>query len=265
VTTSEEHQMQKVTSADGTAIAYDRLGSGQPLILVGGALCDRHALRPLADELASHNDVVTYDRRGRGDSGNSAPYDVQREVEDLAALLTAVGGTAAVYGHSSGAGLAAIAASKLPFTKVVLHEPPYGPDDVDPSEDGEQVLELIRDGHNREAVELFLLMTGAPKQDALLVAALPGIAELAPTLAYDFAVMAYDGRTPVETLRAITPPTLVIAGTATAPFMLDAAHRIVTILPNARYVELPDQRHVVPPELLAPVIQAMISIDTLSG
>ncbi|RZT20370.1 pimeloyl-ACP methyl ester carboxylesterase [Kribbella sp. VKM Ac-2569] len=257
--------MEKVTSADGTTIAYDRLGSGHPLILVGGALCDRHALRPLADELANHFDVVTYDRRGRGDSGDNTSYDVLREVDDIAALLTAVGGTAAVYGHSSGAGLAAIAASRLPFTRVVLHEPPYGPDDVDPSDDGEQVLELIRDGQNREAVELFLLMTGMPKPEALQVAAAPGVAELAPTLAYDFAVMGHEGTTPIETLRAIKPPTLVIAGTATAPFMLDAAHRIVSILPNATLKELPDQHHVVPPELLAPVIQAMISIDTLSG
>jgi pimeloyl-ACP methyl ester carboxylesterase len=257
--------MEKVTSADGTTIAYDRVGSGQPLVLVGGALCDRHALRPLADELASHCDVVTYDRRGRGDSGDSTPYDVQREVEDLEAVLTALGGTAAVYGHSSGAALAAIAASRLPFTKVVLHEPPYGPDDVDPTDDGERVLELIRDGQNREAVELFMLMTGAPKPDALAVAALPGIAELAPTLAYDFAVMAHEGTTPVETLRTIHQPTLVVAGTATAPFMLDAAHRILAILPNASYVELPDQHHVVPPEVLAPVVQAMISMDTLSG
>lgn len=145
----------------------------------------------------------------------------------------------------------------------MLHEPPYGPDDLDPSEDGEQVLELIRSGQNREAVELFLLMTGMPKPEALQIA--PGVAELAPTLAYDFAVMGHEGTTPVETLRAIKPPTLVIAGTATAPFMLDAAHRIVSILPNATLKELPDQHHVVPPELLAPVIQAMISIDTLSG
>ncbi|TCC10611.1 alpha/beta fold hydrolase [Kribbella soli] len=258
--------MEKVTSADGTTIAYDRLGSGHPLILVGGALCDRHSLRPLADELASHFDVVTYDRRGRGDSGDNTPYDVLREVDDITALLTAVGGTAAVYGHSSGAGLAAIAASiGLPFTNVVLHEPPYGPDDVDPSDDGERVLELIRDGQNREAVELFLLMTGLPKSEALQYAATPGLAERAPTLAYDFDVMGYEGTTPVETLRAIKAPTLVIAGTATAPFMLDAAHRIVSILPNATLRELPDQHHVVPPELLGPEIQAMISIDTLPG
>jgi pimeloyl-ACP methyl ester carboxylesterase len=250
--------MDKVTSADGTTIAYDRLGSGDPLILVGGALCDRHALRPLADELASDFDVVTYDRRGRGDSGDTPPYSVQREVEDIAALLTALGGTAAVYGHSSGAGLAAVAASTgLPFTKVVLHEPPYGPDDAETSDDDDPVLALAREGRNQEAVELFLQLTGVPQAQAVEVAAAPGIAGLAPTLAYDFAVMGHgldQGSTPVALLRAITQETLVVAGTASAPFMVDAAHRIVTILPAARLVELADQSHVVPPELLAPVV-----------
>lgn len=253
--------METVTSADGTTIAYDRLGSGPCVVLVGGALCDRHALRPLADALAGEYDVVTYDRRGRGDSGDTPPYDVQREVEDIAALLEAVGGTAAVYGHSSGAGLAAIAANTLTFTKVVLHEPPYGPDDVDPSDDGEQVLERIRAGKNQEAVELFLLMTGMPKQEALQVAACPGLAELAPTLPYDFAVMEHgldQGGTPVGLLQRVDPETLVLAGTATAPFMIDAAHRIVKVLPNATFAELPDQHHAVPPEVLAPVVTGFL-------
>ncbi len=250
--------MEKVTSADGTTIAYERLGSGPRVILVGGALCDRNALMPLATELARDFDVVTYDRRGRGDSGDSPTYAVQREVDDIAALVTAVGGTAAVYGHSSGAGLAAIAASTgLPFTKVVLHEPPYGPDDVDSEEDGRQVLDLLREDQRQEAVELFLMMAGMPKQSAIETAAAPGVADLAPTLAYDFAVMdhgAPGGRTPGDLLAKITQPTLVVAGTASPPFMVDAAHRIVEMLPTARYAELADQDHVVPPELLAPVL-----------
>ncbi|MDX2971199.1 alpha/beta hydrolase [Kribbella solani] len=250
--------MEKVTSADGTAIAYDRVGRGDPVILIGGALCDRKSNRPLADALASRFDVITYDRRGRGDSGDAAPYAVEREVDDLNALLTVLGGTAALYGHSSGAGLAAIAASSgLPFTKIALHEPPYGPDDVDPSDDGEHVLELIGAGQGREAVELFLMMTGMPQAEALAIAATPGLAELAPTLAYDFAVMGYglnSGGTPVELLRAVKPETLVLAGTASAPFMVNAAHRIVSILPSAQYAELTDQHHAVPPEVLAPVL-----------
>ena len=251
--------MEKVTSADGTTIAYERLGRGPQVILVGGALCDRNALKPLATELSRDFDVVTYDRRGRGDSGDSTAYAVEREVDDIAALLTAVGSRAAIYGHSSGAGLAA--STGLPFTKVVLHEPPYGPDDVNSEEDGGQVLELLREDRRQEAVELFLMMAGRPKQAAIEIAATPGVADLAPTLAYDFAVMdhgAPGGRTPVDLLAKITQPTLVVAGTASPPFMVDAAHRIVALLPTARYAELADQDHVVPPELLAPVLSEFL-------
>ncbi|WP_405061960.1 alpha/beta hydrolase [Kribbella sp. NBC_01505] len=254
--------MEHVTSADGTAIAYERLGSGDPLILVPGALCDRSALKPLASALAGEFDVISYDRRGRGDSGDSTPYSVEREVEDIAALLTALGSRAAIYGHSSGAGLTAIAASSgLPFTKVVLHEPPYGPDDVDSSDDGGEVLELLGEGRNREAVERFLLMTGMPMAAAVKVAAAPGVAELAPTLAYDFAVMdhgAPGGRLPVELLAKIDQPTLVLAGTASPPFMIDAGYRVVKQLRAAALIELADQNHVVPPEFLAPVLRSFL-------
>ncbi|TCO48648.1 pimeloyl-ACP methyl ester carboxylesterase [Kribbella antiqua] len=254
--------MQKVTSADGTTIAYERSGSGPRLILVPGALCDRSALRPLADELSDQFDVVTYDRRGRGDSGDSTTYSVQREVDDIGALLTALGGTAAVYGHSSGAALVVAAASAgLPFTKVVLHEPPYGPDDVDSEDDGAAVLQLIEQGRRRDAVELFLLMAGMPSQAAIQTASAPGIVELAHTLAYDFAVVGHgaDGRVPVDLIGRIKQPALVVAGTASPPFMVDAAHRVAKHLLAAELVELADQDHVVPPEILAPVLSEFLS------
>jgi pimeloyl-ACP methyl ester carboxylesterase len=184
-------------------------------------------------------------------------------VDDIGALLTAVGGTAAVYGHSSGAGLVAVAAGTgLPFTRVVLHEPPYGPDDVATEDEGAQVLELIAAERRREAVELFLMLAGMPQQVALETAAAPGMAELAHTLAYDFAVMdhaAPGGRVPVDLLGTIKQPTLVVAGTASPPFMVDAAHRIVKELPAASLCELADADHVVPPEILAPVLREFLS------
>ncbi|TDD28630.1 alpha/beta hydrolase [Kribbella turkmenica] len=254
--------MHKVTSEDGTTIAYERLGSGPRLILVAGALCDRGALRPLADELAADFDVVTYDRRGRGDSGDSTTYSVQREVDDIGALLTAVGGTAAVYGHSSGAALAAAAAGTgLPVTQVVLHEPPYGPDDADTEDEGAEVIRLIGAGRRREAVELFLMLAGMPKEAALETAADPAVVRLAHTLAYDFAVMDHaspGGRVPVDLLARITQQTLVVAGTASPPFMVDSAHRIAKELPAAVLAELPDQDHVVPPGILAPVLREFL-------
>jgi pimeloyl-ACP methyl ester carboxylesterase len=121
--------MDKVTSSDGTAIALDRLGDGPPVIVVGGQLCDRVLIHPTAEELAKHFAVFNYDRWGRGDSGDTAPYAVECEIEDLGALIAEAGGTASVYAHSSGAALALhAAAAGLPITKLVLHEPPYNVD-----------------------------------------------------------------------------------------------------------------------------------------
>ena|SRR5215207_797470 len=119
-----------VTSADGTKIAFDRLGRGSPVVVIGGLFCYRRAMQGLAEQLAPRFTVVNYDRRGRGESDDTVPYAVEREVEDLAALIAEVGGTASVYGHSSGAGLAVqAAASGVPIARLVLHEPPYGGDD----------------------------------------------------------------------------------------------------------------------------------------
>ncbi len=119
-----------VISADGTRIAYDRIGAGYPVVLISGLLCDRQTLQELAERLASEFSVISYDRRGRGESGDAPRYGVAREIEDLGALIAAAGGSAAVYGHSSGAGLALNAAAcTSAITRLVLHEPPYGGDD----------------------------------------------------------------------------------------------------------------------------------------
>ena len=115
-----------VTSADGTEIAYDRLGEGPPIVVIGGLFNTRETTRALAEELATALTAISFDRRGRGDSGDAATYSVQREVEDVAALIDEVGGGASVYGHSSGAGLALqAAAAGLPITRLVVHEPPF--------------------------------------------------------------------------------------------------------------------------------------------
>ena len=124
----ERETMDKVTSRDGTPIAFDRLGDGPPVIVVCGAMCDRALMRPTAEELAKHFTVFNYDRRGRGESGDTTPYAIEREIEDIGALIAEAGGKASVYGHSSGAGLVLHAAAHgLPIAKIVLHDPPTRP------------------------------------------------------------------------------------------------------------------------------------------
>ncbi|GAA1551556.1 alpha/beta hydrolase [Kribbella lupini] len=258
--------MDHVVSADGTRIAYERSGSGTPLILIGGALCDRGSTRPLAQALEPDFTVVSYDRRGRGDSGNTSPYAVAREVEDLAALITALGGTAAVYGHSSGAGLLVeAAAAGLPISKAVLHEPPYSPDDPEAQRQSDEsavvVERLIADGQNLNAVTEFLQMTGMPKDAAEEWVASYGLAALAPTILHDFAVMdsSPGGVVPVDKLARVTQPALALCGSFSPPFMVDAARLVAKALPNGQYVVLEGHHHVVPPELLAPVLRDFLS------
>ncbi|QNE18856.1 alpha/beta hydrolase [Kribbella qitaiheensis] len=255
--------MPKVTSADGTTIAYEVSGAGSPVILVGGALNVAASTRPLAQALEHRYTVVSYDRRGRGASTDTSPYDVAREVDDIAALLTALGGQAAVFGFSSGAALVVeAAAAGLPITKVVLQEPPYAQDDAEPNEGGPAVLRFLADGRHREAVETFLTMAGMPADAAVDLAAQPGMADLAPTLAHDFAVMGNatpGGTVPYDLIAKVTQPTLVIYGSASPPFMIDAARSIANALSDGQQVELQGHQHVVPPEVLGPVVEAFLA------
>jgi pimeloyl-ACP methyl ester carboxylesterase len=154
--------MMKVISTDGTAIAFDRTGTGPAIILVDGALCSRGfgPMPKLAPLLAPHFTVFTYDRRGRGDSGNTAPYAVAREVEDIDALIKEAGGSALVFGHSSGAALALeAAASGLSITKLGLYEPPFMVDEHGPRPPADhqaQLERLISAGRRGDAVKFFL-------------------------------------------------------------------------------------------------------------
>jgi pimeloyl-ACP methyl ester carboxylesterase len=188
----------RVTSADGTPIAYERLGEGQPLIVVGGATCDRARMRPVSEALARDLPVINYDRRGRGDSGDTQPYAVEREVEDIAALIDGVGGTASVYGHSSGAALALRAAAHgLPIDRLILHEPPYSPDRDEERREarlyGERLEGILSEGRRGDAVELFFTVVGMPAEmvDDMRSddPAWAGLEAIAPTLAHDSEVM----------------------------------------------------------------------------
>ncbi|HEX2047646.1 MAG TPA: alpha/beta hydrolase [Acidimicrobiales bacterium] len=256
-----------VTSRDGTKIAFDRLGEGPPLVLVSGLFCHRPMTQPLAEALAADFTVVHYDRRGRGESGDTAPYAVEREVEDLAALIEEVGGAAAVYGHSSGAGLALEAAARsVAITALVLHEPPYGPDDDEEKERARRLAEDIRTAVSEDrwadAVRLFLAASGVSAEMAEQAAADPGMQAVAHTMPYDFAVMggrSRGGTIPEDLVRGVDVPTLVLAGTASPDFFRDTAVRLSGLLPNASYTVLEGQDHGAPADVVAPVVAEFVA------
>jgi pimeloyl-ACP methyl ester carboxylesterase len=262
--------MDTVTSADGTVIAYDRLGEGEPVIVAGGATCSRAVTRGIAEELAKHVPVLNYDRRGRGDSGDTRPYAVEREIEDLAALIDASGGAASLYGHSSGAALALRAAAHgLPLTRLVLHEAPYGPDSADhrhaAREYGENLRALLANDRRGDAIALFCSLTGMP--DALLdqlrrSPAWPAMAALAPSLAYDSEVMGdltTGGMLPAELAAKVAVPTLVISGGASPDWMIATGQHLADTIPDARHEVIPGHAHVVPEDVLAPILATFIT------
>lgn len=252
--------MEKTTSADGTVIAYDRTGDGPPLVYVGGAFNLRSAGEPVAALLKSRFTVLSYDRRGRGDSGDTAPYAVEREIEDLAAVLDAAGGAAAVYGMSSGAALVIrAAAAGLPITGLALYEPPYSLGEDGPARAHEYVERLtaaLSAGRRDQAVEMFLRNVGTP---AAMVAQMrhapiwPAFEAIAPTLAYDAALLG-DGTPPADLLGAVAAPTLVIDGGASPDWMHRTALRVAELVPGASHETLDGQTHDVSPDVLVPVL-----------
>ncbi len=257
--------MDKATSRDGTAIAFDRLGDGPPVIVVCGAMCGRALMRPIAEELAKHFTVFNYDRRGRGDSDDTAPYAVEREIEDIGALVAEAGGTASVYGHSSGAALVLHAAAHgLPVAKLALHDPPYTPDDEKARrtsrEYGRNLKAILSEDRRGDAVELFMTRVGMLQEMIEGMRQTPSWAELeaiAPTLAYDSEVMAdvgRDGTIPVDQASGVTVPAFVLTGGADYPWMTDVGRRLADALPNGRHRVLEGQEHSVPPEVLVPVL-----------
>ncbi len=258
--------MDIVTSGDGTPIAFERFGDGQPVIVVGGQLCDRALTRPTAEALAKYFTVFNYDRRGRGDSGDTVPYKVEREIEDLGALIAEAGGTASVYAHSSGAGLALHAAAAcLPIPRLVLYEPPYTPDGAEEErriarEIGERHRALLAEDRRGDAVELVMTTTGMPQEMVDELRQTPRWAELeamAPTIAYDSEIMgdiSTGGTVPTGLLGRVPTESLVLVGGASPEWMIAVGRQVADALPNGRHRVLEGQEHVVPPEVLAPVL-----------
>ncbi|MFI6262779.1 alpha/beta fold hydrolase [Micromonospora sp. NPDC051006] len=263
--------MPVVTSADGTAIGYERTGDGPAVVLVDGALCSRAGgpMRPLAAALATRFTVHTYDRRGRGESGDTPPYAVLREVEDLQAVIAAAGGQAYLCGISSGAALALATAAAGPgITRLALYEPPFlaeadGENASRLKEYAQHLHELLAAGRNGDAVALFMTHVGVPPQVIAGMRAQPHWAAfeaIAPTLGYDDAVLG-DGHVPRDLAARITVPTLVLAGDASPQLLQRAAEATAGALPTAAYRTLDGQTHDVSPDALAPALTAFFTAD----
>jgi pimeloyl-ACP methyl ester carboxylesterase len=260
--------MSQVTSKDGTKIAYTRTGCGPAIILVDGALCSR-AFGPstkLAPLLARHSTVFAYDRRGRGQSGDTQPYSVSREVEDIAALVEAAGGAASLLGLSSGGALALrAAASGVRIDRVIAYEPPY----VDGDSQGggaayERRLEaLVAAGNRGGAVTYFMKdMVGAPGPMIMMMRLMPWVwrklEAIAHTLPYDAAVMTAF-KVPGERFATIEVPVLVLNGSKTDPRLKDAARAVAASVPGAEHRELTGQTHNVKLRVLAPAVAEFLA------
>ncbi|HJP67247.1 MAG TPA: alpha/beta hydrolase [Actinomycetota bacterium] len=249
--------MGHVSSKDGTHIAFDRLGSGPPVVLVGGGSTDRTANAPLADLLARRFTVINYDRRGRADSGDTPPYRVQREVEDIEALFAETGGTACLYGTSSGGALALeAAASGVPVTKLAMWEPPFSGDESvrPPLDQVERYHEMIAEGRRSDAVEYFMSKVVRLPDDFVAYARTQPFwaaqEALAHTLAYDATIMG-DYSIPSERAARVDVPTLVLAGGADIPWMRDTARALADALPRGEVKILEGQGHDVDQSLIA--------------
>jgi pimeloyl-ACP methyl ester carboxylesterase len=254
--------MDKETiSRDGTTIAYQRTGEGPAVVLISGAMSTGATVAPLAAVLRDRFDVVVYDRRGRGASGDTEPYTVAREVEDLAALIEAVGGEASLYGMSSGGALALEAAvSGLPVPRVAVYEPPYADFAAGGVEERarytEQLTRALAEGRRGDAVELFLRLTGMAPEMIAGARHSPMWAEMeaiAPSLAYDDAVMG-DGLVPRERLAALSVPVLAVAGAESPAWAREAARAVAKAAPQGTYRVLEGQTHMVDPQVLGPVL-----------
>jgi pimeloyl-ACP methyl ester carboxylesterase len=261
----KENAMQHVTSKDGTTLVYDRIGAGPAVVIVGGVVGDRSQQAGLAQLLAEHFTVYNFDRRGHGESGDTPPYTVEREVEDIAAILDAAGGSAFVYGTSGCAALSLEAAARglsPKMKKLAVWEPPYileGSRPPVPQDYKEQLAQLLREGRKGDMIELFLTKAvGMPAEFVAPMRQSPFWAAqeaFAPTLVYDAILMSNgDFSMPKERIAKATVETLVIDG-GTTPWLSHTAQVVAETLPHAHRHTIAGQPHNVADEAMAPVLR----------
>lgn len=264
--------MPTVRSKDGTTIAYDKVGEGPPLILVDGALCYRESgpMRSLSAQLAPYFTVYFYDRRGRGESSDTKPWAVEREIEDLEALIVAAGGSAYVFGLSSGAALSLEAADHgLAIRKLALYEAPFVVDDSYPPM-AEQYLPdlkaLVAADRRGDAVKHFMRRVGVPGVFVALMRLMPAwkrLTSVAPTLVYDISIVEANqkGRPLANGQWNVTVPTLVVDGGKSPAWMRNGMRALSGVLPTASYKTLDGQTHMVKAAVLAPVLRDFFNAD----
>lgn len=258
--------MQTAQSKDGTTLAYDVYGSGPPLIYITGASCFRKFMPIVWDAKAFAKEftVYNYDRRGRGDSGDTLPYAIEREVEDIEAMIDVAGGVANLYGHSSGAVLALEAALRLgdKVNRVVMYDPPYVHDEAEKviyDQLSQTVQRLLDDGKNKTAMRTFSKGIGMPRLFVWLLPLFPGwktMKALAPTLAYDIALT--KDLPPLERAAQVTVPTKIVVGEKSSAFMNYVANQLTNAIPNAKFEQLAGQDHMVSAKALLPVLSGFL-------
>ena len=258
--------MSTLTSPDGTTIAFTRTGNGPALILVDGAMCYRGAgpMDALAARLQDSFSVYTYDRRGRGESTDTQPYTVEREVEDLRALIAVAGGSAALYAMSSGGALALATAAVDPgVSRLALYEPPFvaeaGMQDQIAAYTS-QLTAALGEGRRGDAVALFMAFVGMPTAVVAGMRSQPGwekFEAIAPTLGYDNAQMS-DSRVPRALAATVDIPAIVILGGASPPFLRVAGEAAADALPNGTHMTLDGQTHDVDAAALAPALREFL-------
>ena len=257
--------MKTATSRDGTTIAFDQSGQGSVVILVDGALQYRafdQGMAQLADLLSQHFTVIHYDRRGRGDSTDTQTYELECEIEDIKALIDEAGGSAFLYGISSGAALALEAAIKLgsQVKKLAIYEAPYNDEDNARKawkEYGRKLKELVAEGRKSDAVGLFMMLVGMPPEQLEEMhqhPMWPLWEAVGLTLAYDAVAMGEDASVPARRAGKVAVPTLVMDGSESFPFMHGTAVAIAKAIPNAKHITLDGQTHEVDSVVLAPVL-----------
>ncbi|MBX0300368.1 alpha/beta hydrolase [Cryobacterium sp. 1639] len=257
--------MATVTSRDGTVIGFDQLGTGPALILVDGAGCYRDAgpLRSLAALLAPGFTVYTYDRRGRGASSDTLPFSVDREIDDVQALIGAAGGRAALFGMSSGGALAIAAAARLGpvITDLAVHEVPVSIE-LDPAalKYSRELADALAHDRRADAVALFFDRVGLQADQVASLRHTPAWASveaIAPTLAYDDAVLG-DGLLPYQRIEAVRVPVTVLSGEFAPEFIRESARAMATAFPLGRHVELAGQSHNVDLTVLATALSTVL-------